>query len=452
VEIDAEFRCERLVWEVKVNGDGDAENRMSFEGVTAARTEGQHVYRAHHSWAQSGAVSGWQAVPELTSPHVAVKNTRIDRTTVQTIVEFRQAPSAEQPASACVRSLDFGVFSMNCEEFRRKENARDDDTDFIQKSIRWEVPGQLVLHVQLPEDMLLMGRPFAEVYQLFQTADEEVEVFDATLSAGATRLLHYSDLTRVASLHIYRPPKWVAYRICWRLGHPPRDGNPPGAAELARFEGRRSQLLSIRRLFANANADLNPSDLEAKQNVISKLAEFSAFFVRTIADQFAPAADGGDDGLPINIANLEISLMAVYLAGDPEREVLTIVAGTNVFDSKLWDFSLSLGDGIAGRAAKRLQPRVYDDAQAAGTPWGDVYVPLSGTRHAWLMSVPIWKETLRRPYAVLNVGTFDRGQAATLRTCENEKVVAAVLEYANKDFIRGLLNAICPPGLRGSKT
>ncbi|MGO9257758.1 MAG: esterase/lipase family protein [Bryobacteraceae bacterium] len=431
---DRVLRCTRMSWDIEVNEDGDARNDLALQGVVDCRSGSESRYALPPMWVQAGHLSRYVIDGSRSSPRVFLESDEVQPRLVRSNIAFHHPPSEREPAQVLLQSLDFNVYAMDVEEFRRKGTVQQDDTDFLQKSIRWEQVAELNMMVRFPAAMELEADAFVEAYQLFHGDTEDVEVFDEHLTAEAREQFYFSRLTRVAMLRFRNPPPWTAYRVVWRLGRR-RGGTEISPAQAVIIAQRRSDLLAIRKLFSSAPGG---EVTEAKKAVLKAIADLGAFVVDEV-HRLTSEADPDAD-VDFDEGKLELNLMAVDVTGSPEHEILRSVGGTDV-SLDTWEIGLALGDGIAGRAAKRLEPRVYD--RANGDPLSDgAYLARTKRHHEWLLAVPLWDQTVgARPYGVVNIGTFDANLAVLLRTLDNPESIELLLEYANDDFLSSALHA-----------
>jgi pimeloyl-ACP methyl ester carboxylesterase len=419
---DQVFCCKRWYWFVRINDDGDAQNEMFLGGITRAMLNGRNAYRMRRPWTQSGKNSRYYLSREGSSVRVSLAM-KADQ---PVYIEFERPPSDEDPAKVVLEHYDFNVYSMDIEEFGRKRNARTDGIDFVEKRIGSVDIGELFLVVRFPPSMRLASgvRVFAEAFVLPpESSDEGVEPLpNLPLTRQIESEFHYAECGRVALLRVSNPKPWTAYRISWRLG--PSDHLPPTAMQGLDLELGRAEMRRIRDWFCRS--DLRKSEAEAKEAVLRHLAQFTLKLITLLG--YNPDHPGW---LVRRLAvELELTLMGVHLRNGHE-EILQVVAGTR---SDVWDLEMEMGDGIAGLAAKRLQPRIHDHREAAGSPFEDRYIPLDGRHHEWLMCLPIFDPVCGKPYGVWNVGTFDPELAAVLRLANRPDLLNTLMEYTNGEF------------------
>jgi hypothetical protein len=442
---DPLFRCSRIDWNIAISEDGDAENDIAFERIVCAKNGEQSAFQLTPTWVQSGHTSrfeiDWDRSRADANLHGEVKPRLIQQTAV-----FDIPPTRDLPQTLVLRSIDFNVFSMDSAEFQRKKTDAQNEPDYVQKKIRWEVVEELKITVSFPSTMRLRAQDSvsAQGYLVSQNQDGTIlQRYDEDLTLKAKAGFTFDSGKRLATLSVQKPAPWTAYRIWWRLA-PPLD--TPKAALLAIADINRNTLLSFRSLF-DGTASPSLSDNAKKEAVLKALALFGAQAVAEVNRSLAAVKGGINAAIDIN--RLDLSLMAVQKVSVPaEHEVLRVVAGSNV-PAAYWAMNLAMGDGIAGRAAKiagrdkRIQFRKFRRGPAESM-LNDAYLPFDdqGPAHQWLLSIPLHESCCDPiPYGVVNLGAFDDHNADLLEALTPESI--EVLEkYVNGDFLRSVLNAV----------
>lgn len=421
--IAEEFQCERLTWEVHINADGDGYHLQRFHEITAARAGDQPQYVLARG-RMSGAGSRRLLCRTDRSPDITMQ----DGPNGETIIGFGDPPTAGNPQRFQVESLTCHSFSMHSGEralaFSPSEGSapRDSNTDHIQKTLRFERVEELVMTVQFPETLRLEGSNpvFVKAYHLFQGTNGERKVLDERLTRQAGLGLYYSPLLRTAILKVHKPPAACAFRLGWKLSEPAEQ--ELSVDQQARLDDFRTAILQIPALAADAPERFNL--------VLKAMAEFGAdlvFMVEKIVGKLRSVS-------PSTLASrLEISLMGLDTMAP--KSALRIVAGTQR-GSETND-PLPLGDGVAGRAARQLQVRVFDEERARNTVFESVYAPSGdGRQHCWLISIPLWDRTCgQQAIGVLNIGTFNPSEARVLRCLDRDRRIAYLLKLANDRFL-----------------
>jgi hypothetical protein len=426
------FQCERMTLTIRIFDDGDGHNQMAFEGIRAVRAAEGSVYQLHRPWADAGQATLYVLQPVGTSPGISLGQ---DKATAH----FDPAPSLERPQNLLIESLDAHSYCMDRQELSQSGIASRADLDFAQFAVRWETVGALAFQVSLPDAMSIAGEPpFVLAYQLFATGGQELEIFDSALTLAASAGFFYSPLLRTAFLTVRKPPQRSAYRIYWRLGQPLAPAVPLTPSQLARLAARRATLLSVRDCFAATGT--SPGITRRKTEVVDLVATIGDY-VADLLGQTVAKTPADEAALRDLLPHVEITLMAMEPAGG---RVLRFVAGTSVASPPFWNLELPLGEGIAGRAARSLDARTYDDQEVAGTVFAGVYRELEpGKRHAWLLAVPLWSEDCgRAAIGVLNIGIFDPGRAHMLKVLGQATQVRELAAWANTEFLPKLLDVV----------
>ena len=424
------FQCDRMSLAIRIYDDGDGHNQMAFEGIRAVRGAEGAVHKLLGQWVESGHTSDYLLQPSGTSPGISLGD---DKKTVH----FDPAPSAERPQKLLVESLDAHSYSMDRKELADCGNSRRGDLDYAQLNIRWEMIGDLVIEVSFPEPMSLTDEaPFVHAYQIFASGREEHEVFDSALTRKASEEFFYSPLLRTAFLRVRKPPQRSAYRIHWRLGAPLISAVPTTLEQRARLEARRAALFSVRDCFAASG----PEVAIRKEQVLDRVAVVGEY-VASLLKKAISKTEADEAALREIPQHVEITLMAMEAAG---KGALRFIAGTSVGAPEDWEVRMPVGEGIAGRAARLLDVRTYDDEEVAGTVFAGVYMELQAERrHAWLVAVPLWSEDCgRAAIGVLNVGTYDPSRAHILRVLGQAAQVRELAAWVNTEFLPEFLNVV----------
>ena len=179
---------------------------------------------------------------------------------------------------------------------------------------------------------------------------------------------------------------------------------------------------------------------------LEALADYGAYVlgeVEQLAKKVDPAA-----AFDLEASDLDLSLMAFAdKKGTGQPPALRFAAGTNIHP-KYWDLDLPIGDGIAGRAAKKVQPRLFD--RRGDIFYQGAYIEVQGCpKHEWLLAIPLYREFRDRKYplGVVNIGTFNEAAADHLRSLDTPDSISKLALYASGTLLPALLN----PCNRGSK-
>jgi hypothetical protein len=424
------FQCDRMSVSTYIYDDGDGHNQMAFEGIRGVRSESGTTYPLAPAWVSRGKANEYLLQQDETSPGVSLL---ADNKTVQ----FDPAPSAERPQRFLIERLDAHTYAMDRKELAESGNGKQDSSDYAEIEVRGETAGELVLEVRFPDSMSLTPeRPFVYAYQNLVIGGEETQIFDSALTRRATEGFSYSRLLNSAFLRVTRPPQNTAYRLYWRLGDPFVGTLPSTPEQRARLEARRTQLLSARDCFAASGEGV----AARKKKLIDCLAKIgdhvAEILLKTIAKTPADQA-----ALLDLLPHIEITVMGMEAA---DKKILRFVAGTTVAGPDFWNVKMPVGEGIAGRAAKRLEARTYDDEETRGSVFAGLYMELEpGKRHSWLLAVPLWSEDCGlQAIGVLNVGTYDPSRAHILRVLGQEASIRELASWANSTFLPEFLTVL----------
>jgi hypothetical protein len=423
------FQCDRMRVSIYIYDDGDGHFQMAFEGIRAVRSESGTTYHLASPWVSRGKANDYLLQQDETSPGVSLLPGNMT-------VQFDPAPSAERPQRLLIERLDAHTYAMDRKELADSGNGKQDSSDYAQIEVQGETAGELVLEVRFPDSMSLTPeRPFVYAYQNLVIGGEEKQIFDSALTRRATEGFSYSRLLNSAFLRVTRPPQNTAYRLYWRLGDPFVATLPSTPEQRARLEARRTQLLSARHCFAASGPEV-----AARKNklidCLAKIGDHVAGILMTIAKTPADQA-----ALLDLLPHIEITVMGMEAA---DNKILRFVAGTTVAGPDFWNLKMPVGEGIAGRAAKRLEARTYDDEETRGSVFAGLYMELEpGKRHSWLLAVPLWSEDCGpQAIGVLNVGTYDPSRAHILRVLGQEASIRELASWANSTFLPEFLTVL----------
>jgi hypothetical protein len=446
VAIEPGFRCSRLIWTITVNEDGDAPNDLIYERIVEAKNRAAYEFPLTPTWVHSGHMSRYEIDREKSMGLAGNLRGIVQPQLVQQIVEFDIPPSATQPQTVALHSIDFNVYSMDVEEFHRKETEHQDDIDYVQKKIRWEKVEELILDITFPANMRLRAGDAVSTraYRIEVVSDTKYnELYDEDLTIKAKAGFAYDAAKRRATLRVQSPVAHTAYRILWALG-PPVDVPKPAVVAIA--QDNRRTLLGFRALFDGTTGN-DPSGESKKAAVLNALAQFGAQVIAEVGRSKSEVKP--DSKASVNLDQIDLSLMAVQKVGPPnEHEVLRVVAGLNV-PKPYWELELAMGDGIAGRAAKiagrddSIQFRKFRRG-AEGSMYNDAYLNFQGDgpQHLWLLSIPLHEKCCDPMcYGVLNIGAYDRHNADELDSL-NDRSIEVLEKYSNNEFLRAVLNAV----------
>jgi hypothetical protein len=359
-------------------------------------------------------------------------------TKIEMYVQFQDRPTNNNPAGFAMRCWDWNVYSMNMEEYRQKQNWREDGRDCAEKYIpeSWQ---RFAMVIQFPPQIVLTKDPFFAVYDYPEGESSDPDgVRNDELTGAYEHCFFYSPFFRQGVLLIERPTAGHSYRISWLLG----ESGASESSALMPLQRQRQRafaraLLGISRALESAD----PAEAEAA----GQLAEGVKSVLASVAQHVQKLAGG----IPLDPSYLEISLMVLDeeqlqkpATGDKGYPCLRIAAGTHFSDPNYRDLSLFVGDGNAGRAWKRRVARIFDPVDK--NPKNRVYVPVSKSlSHRFLISLPlIDRESDALVFGILNIGTFDDGQAQILRPLAGDAEMEKIGNYAQSYVLQRLMELL----------
>jgi hypothetical protein len=430
--------CQSLHWDVKIDEEGDAYNEMTYRNVVLPSVR-PYVFNLPPAEVQSGHTTPYELVwrDGRTTQGASLHDGKVvGPTKIEMYVQFQDRPTKNNPAAFAMRCWDWNVYSMNMEEYRQKQNWREDGLDCAEKFIPESWP-RFAMVVQFPPQMVLTKDPFFAVYDY-----PEDETFDPDgvrndeLTDTYQHCFSFSPFFRQAMLLINRPAAGHSYRISWLLG----ESGASVASALMPLQRQRQRtfaraLLAIRP--APESADPAAAEVVGQRETVNSVLASVAEHVQKLAG-----------GTPLDPSFLEISLMVL----DEEQlkpaengksyPCLRIAAGTHLSDPDYRGLSLFVGDGNAGRAWKRRVVRIFDPA--GKNPKNRVYVPVSrALSHRFLISLPLIDPASDAlVFGILNVGTFDSAQADILRPLAGEKQMEEIGNHAQSFVLKRLLQLL----------
>jgi pimeloyl-ACP methyl ester carboxylesterase len=430
-------RCQSLHWDVKIDEEGDAYNEMTYRGIVLPPRR-PYVFNLPAAEVQSGHTTPFELIwrDGRTTEGASLHDGKVvGPMKVEMYVQFRDRPTNNNPAGFAMRAWDWNVYSMNMEEYRQKQNWREDGRDCAEKYIpeSWQ---RFAMVVQFPPHIILTNNPFFAVYDYPEGESSDPDgIRNDELTETYRHCFSYSPFFRPALLLIERPAAGHSYRISWLLG----ESDAKVASALMPLQRQRQRafaraLLGMRRALEG--------DDPAKAEATRQLAEDVYSVLASVAEHVQKLVGG----TPLDPSSLEISLMVLDeeqlkkpVTGDKAYPCLRIAAGTHFSDPDYRDLSLFVGDGNAGRAWKRRVARIFDPADK--NPKNRIYVPVSKSlSHRFLMSLPlIDRESDALVFGILNIGTFDTAQAEILRPLAGDAEMEKIANYAQSYALQRLM-------------
>lgn len=398
--------CRRLRWSLALNDDGDAHEEVNLEQITA--TNAQNFYEVSDDWRDAGHASEPQLVEERSTgaPRFLWPDGKRG-------IELSPPPASDAPAQLSYRVFSFNSYSMNREELRLKHGRSAGDIDYVQKTVGRERVQELVIQLQFPSTVRLLGDPFLRVLH----PDTEQDDMDASRSAA--RLVDYSPLTRVLTLFVTEPRDDRDYRLCWRLADLPHVGEQ-SVAESARrsHEEIVERLLELRETAAR---DVKSApDMKRLKALHDLMGECGGLIYETVG--------------PISESDLETGLHVLDDI-DPAQPAVLRLVHCSPLTEEAWNLELRVGDGNAGRAVKKRAVRIYDSEKARDAPLQHVYRAIGGKPHRWLISVPLFEDS-GLVCGVFSAGCYQSKTARALARLEQNNAFPDAIQQLLMSAIR----------------
>ena len=311
------------------------------------------------------------------------------------VIDFVQGLPRHTPMSYQYQWWAVNAFAMDKLQYERKYGAT--ETPTAGSEFTHYVPvdpiERLTILVQFPEGMVLPYPPKLRITRVSGNPDSKTWEPDdeATQILDKSRALRYFDSLRTAALRVKVPKKGLSYGIEWTLPKGKvRDGHESLNAQVDR-------VLSV--------------DQESKLKLVTRALEGSR---KTLLRGWLKDLDGT---LMIFTMEDKVGKLKAVAAG----LVLQPLPEDKRVDPMSLDFELDYGDGIAGRAFKANQIRVYVKTDDPNKSEPDFYKPVEGPRSrshralvAFPVHIPVKEEEYRadnriyqtrEPYGVLTIGS-----------------------------------------------
>jgi hypothetical protein len=413
--------CRAIQWDGDIDAEGGVSNDMWFRNLVLLDVQKENWIELPVAQVWSGQSLLWNLTrDERTSTGTTLESLAGGARILKPRLKFANRPSREHPVSFCLRNYDINAFSMNTEEFKARPDFNADGIDFAEKLIEEDV-GLFTLTLRIPLDMKLARAPYFEVYKY----NGDVAQLHDGLTSALQPFFQYSVLLRTAMLRIPNPAAPYGYRISWQLGDPeamPTDAN--AVVRKRRWE-LAARMLEAREFFLKRS--MNPVAAKWSELIATALTSFAEYVRELVMEKL-----GADAKLDAKL--LSVSLMVL----GADRKQLVIAAGNTTDPS----FTLDVGDGNAGRAWRRRVARIYDKAEAESKD--NTYFPNEARPpHEILFSIPLIDPvSIPTIHGIVNIGTYDEGQAELLRVIKDresiEKLSSKAQSYVLQRFISEL--------------
>jgi hypothetical protein len=227
---------------------------------------------------------------------------------------------------------------------------------------------------KLEPDLRSLGEPDDQLSQQLQAAD----------------VLRYTKALSTATLRVEHPMVGYAYALSWRVLCP----KPRTSCQFS--QGAEQEIRNI----------LSEIDRQRKPNKVWKrsMKAFLQTAAKLLLDELMPTWQG----------DLELSLMVFRESTRCLEDVAAIqvrnaklVESSDMVEMKSYGASLGYGAGVAGKAYKTNEARLWVKIPPDEKTSPDYYIPVSGTpNHAVLLSMPIQNyEDELSAYAIMNCGS-----------------------------------------------
>jgi 3',5'-cyclic AMP phosphodiesterase CpdA len=393
------YSVETLHWDLRLTSEGDRFNEMVYLGFTSTQGVLERTkYRPPAYTVETGSIPGCHLDASRSSKGVELHvDARTDPKKLDFELSFADPPKKDKGVNFVIQSWDLNASALTEEEFWIKHPHEKEAREYEEKEIDMAIEN-FTWQVSFPDEL--------------NVEDVKFEVFDQAGVAKQPKLSEilrssfvFSFTTNSAFLNIHKPPAGYRYRISWKIrstAAPPTTGPLNAQVDLNNF--RAAALVS------RTDDPKKPSD------PLVKVLAILETYRNAVAEKVA-----ADNSVNISVIKLETSLMIYDENSKPGK--LRMVAGTLMDNPDVWNFSLEIGDGNAGRAYKKNKVRLWDAEMAnstdAAVQW---YLPIPGAmQHKFLCSIH-----LRHPsdphliMGILNIGTSDKTTAIACKSLNTE--------------------------------
>jgi len=433
--------CQSLIWDVKIDEEGDANNELAYAGIVLPPGR-PYVFKLPAAEVQSGHTSQFELTRDnRTIADAHLREVEISPTKVHMNVEFDNRPTVENPGRFVLSCWDWNVYAMNLEEFRQKPHFSEthDGVDYAQKFVP-ESWANFTLAISFPSQMEFDKSPYFEVYYPAKAAEKGR---NDELTQRYRNCFHYTPVSNQARLTIQRPQSPFLYRISWQLGQ----GKTLVASPLTGIQRQKQRRFTDR--LAEMKHTLDAEGIEKSAGVGLEALQLREI-INSVLVSFAAWVEELLKGAELDTETLEVSLMVLdekYKEKSPTNRdgfpVLRIVAGTLLREKAYRDLYFFVGDGNAGRAWKHRMARIYDWNDESN-PKRHIYKTLPGAfRHRFLISVPlIDPRSTALIYGILNLGTSSEDQAELLRKFGKKPGIEKLTDHAQTYVLKRLKELI----------
>jgi 3',5'-cyclic AMP phosphodiesterase CpdA len=384
-----------------IDKDGDARRSVECEDlcVSDKSVDRARTHRVRLPWT-SGYVTAFNAVgrdiASVSPPRISPGSRQHS---FETRLDFGRLLTSKESPSYTYHWYAVNAFAMNQREFEHLHpGSASDNIEFTHYVVEDPIEALTVV-VKFPEDF---PKPATLRVRVTQVAKDKLprewprndDAFD--LATGDHSLRYYDSLN-IAALRVPFPQPGLSYGIEWSL--------PPAPDPVADE-------------YAGHIADLNELWLKQDHTDDQRGQLFQLLCGLIAAARDLLMRPASVPGSPPSKAkpwsgHLEASFM--YLDQAHKLRTLATVIDVNgkpqPVDS---DFSLSFGDGIAGRAFKANQLRIYAPWQNVASGEPEYYTPFAGgPNHRVLVSFPVRPpgeasdpSKPRQPYGVFSLGSI----------------------------------------------
>lgn len=379
--------------------DGDARRTLQLNGLTINNETCPR--REAHSL-ELPLTSGYLDCLYTTNASVTPRIAPGDRSNHYSgTVAFDPALAVGEPHDYAITWWAVNAFALDTQQFDYLHSAQPqhlDDREYTHITVTDPVE-ELTVVVKFPEGFTPVENPRVHVVTPLGGSDSRTWKTEAGAVNRLNRehaLRYYPELS-VAALRVRRPVTGLSYGIEWKLPKP-----------VAPVQDQYSlDVDELRSIWLEQAEKPGPGDAAQKEAARQK-QEVSRVLARLTIGARKAFLSGWD-------GPLEASFM--YFDGRAKLRLLGAVLdyGGEAVEQE-YSFELPYGDGIAGRAFKTKEPRVYAEDKDDQRPEPDYYTRMPNTpAHKCLLSIPIAPPpdggangNIRDPYGVFTLGSIRR--------------------------------------------